>query len=126
MNEHALKDTLCGKPGEFRNDVKTNRNKFVNRDGLRNYEYVLIRFGFLAKRQGVSQTTNITAVSILYRFRRSVKVTVEQGWGGYTFRVGSWCMEFGEVVEWSGLYKWAIKADVSESLVDTWVEAHCC
>ena len=126
VNGAAFKDTLRGKPGEFRGDGVTNRKKMTNKAGvLRAYEYIVIRYGYGKKREGDSQSENIKAVSIVFRFKQSVRLEVPQTWGGQTFEKDSWCMEFGEVVEWVGLYRWAATAGVPESIVFSWIVKHC-
>ena len=126
VNAAGFKDTLRGKPGEFRRDNKTNRRKIINKNGiLRAYEYILIRHGFGKKREGASRSKIIKAVSIVFRFKQSVQLEAPQTWGGQTFGKGSWCMKFGEVVEWVGLYRWALEAGVPESIVTSWIVKYC-
>ena len=123
INELAFKHTLLGKPGEFRNDNKTNRAKFsFKKEGvLKSYEFILVRWGFKAKRNRKNQSA---AVSILFRFKGSKQLVVPEQWGGFDFEVGSWCMGFGEVVEWAGLYRFAATAGLSVSIIDNWIKIH--
>ena len=126
VNGAALKDTLRGKPGEFRADNKTNRKKLIKKVGVfRAYEYIVIRWGYGKKRVGRPQSEIITAVSIVFRFKQSVRLEVPQRWGGQTFEKDSWCMEFGEVVEWVGLYRWAAIVGVPDSIISSWVLEYC-
>jgi len=101
VNGKALAACLAGKPGEFRAPTKGNTRKMV-----REYEYVRIRLGFLPKRVGPAGASQVNAVAILYRFHHTVILEMSETWADLEFTAGSFCMEFGEVVEWVGLCRW--------------------
>ena len=112
---------LAGKPGEFRRPSKGNITKMK-----REYEYMRIRLGFLPKRVGPTGTCEVKAVAILYRFDRSVCLEMAETWADLEFQAGSFCMKFGEVVEWVGLRRWVRSASgeaagVTDAMVDDFI-----
>ena len=121
VNGKALAACLAGKPGEFRRPTKGNVSKMK-----REYEYVRIRLGYLPKRVGPSGGGEVKAVAILYRFDRSVRLEMVEKWADLEFEAGSFCMQFGEVVEWVGLRRWARcksgkAVAVSDAMIDGFI-----
>ena len=119
-----------GKNGEYRSaGTKSTDGKISNKKGrFRDYEYIMLRLGYAQPRQGEAFTQDVRNVCILYWYKGARRLTSAERVGSREFVVGDWFCQFGEVVEWCGLFDLTHRdvgrqAGITSQMVDMFIRA---